>query len=105
MLDRRTYGGYKCSFRRAVIENKCEFSKEISHNLICGVRTSIPQSSVSFDNYDHFICSFVQSILLFKMRYILNVALKQAEYVVHYRKQSTRKENGEILDQFDLITM
>jgi ATP-dependent Clp protease adapter protein ClpS len=64
---------------------------DISHNLISWIRTSISQSSVSFYNDDNLIRSFVQSILLLKQSNIFNVALKQAENVVHYRKQSNSR--------------
>lgn len=85
-----THSSYKCTFLRAVIKNECKFPMEISHNLICGIGASIPQSSVSLNDNGHFICSLAQSILLLKMCYILNVALEQAEYVVHNSKQPTK---------------
>lgn len=82
-----TYSSYKSGFGRTVIENKCKLPLDVSHNLISRIRTSISQSSVCFNNDDHFIGCLVQSILLLEKRNILNVALEQAKNVVHNRKQ------------------
>lgn len=89
-----THRGNKCGFRATVKENKCKLSLEISHDLSCRIGTTISQSSISLYDNDHFICGLIQSILLLKISNIIKVALKQAENVIHNRKQpnNTRKE-------------
>lgn len=76
---------------------------KISHNLISRVRTPVPQCPVCLNNNDHLICSLVQPILLFQMRHVLNVALKQAEYIIHNGEQPNR-ENKQPLFMSDINT-
>nr|GMD77293.1 meiotic recombination protein DMC1 homolog [Ipomoea batatas] len=68
-----------------------KLSMKISHNLISRVRTPVPQRPVCLNDNDHLICSLVQPILLFQMRHVLNVALKQAEYIIHNGEQPNRE--------------
>lgn len=95
LAKRFTHSSKKCSSVRAVIENKCKFPIEISHNLICRIWTSISQSPVCFYDNGHLICCFVKPILLLEKSNILNMALKQAEYIIHSCKQSGKRKRDQ----------
>ena len=82
-----THNSNKGGFWSTVIDNKSKLPLDVSDNLIGGIRTSVPQSPVSFYNNAWLICCFVQPILLLKCSNILNVAIKQAENVIHNSKQ------------------
>lgn len=87
IYPRITYSSNKRGLRTAIKQDKCKFALEISHNLIRRIGTTISQSPVSLYDNGHLISCFVQSILLFKISNIINVAVKQAEDVIHNRKQ------------------
>lgn len=76
---------------RTVKNDKCKLPFDISQGMIRRTAASVPQGTVSLYYDAHLICSFRQSIQLFQWSYVLDVAIKQAEYIVHNREKPAGK--------------
>ena len=76
---------------RTVKNDERKLSFDVSQGMICGTAPSVPQGTVSLYDDAHLICSFRQSIQLFQWSYVLDVAIKQAEYIVHNRESPAEK--------------
>ena len=84
-----TYSSHEYRTGRAIIQHKREFPLQISDDLICRVRSPVPQGSVSLDDEVDLGRAFAQPVLLLQHGDVLDRALEYAEYVVDDTEQPT----------------
>ena len=86
-LQRRTYSGNEGGLWQRVVQDECELSTKISHDLAGRNGTPVPQGSVGLDEDGHLVGSLAQAVVLLQVCNVLNVPLEQAEDVIHSTKQ------------------
>lgn len=89
-----TYSSHEDRTGRAIVQHKCKFAIEVSHDLVCRVRSPVPQGSVGLDDEVDLSSTFAQPVLLLQHSHVLDRALEQAEYVVHNTEQPTNENDS-----------
>ena len=100
-LQRRTYSGNEGGLWQRVVQDECELSTKISHDLAGRNGTPVPQGSVGLDEDSHLIRSLAQAVVLLQVCNVLNVPLEQAEDVIHSAKQPG--QDNKALSQVNVI--
>lgn len=87
-----TYHSHEDRTGWAIVQHEGKFPTYISHNVVCRVRSPVPQGSVSLDDEVDLSGDFAQRVLLLQHRKVLDRALEQAVHVVHDTKQPTNRQ-------------